>query len=333
MLERRVAARLKELSGARDAAAVSAAPDVAAAAEDEMVKYLLDVVPYVTDYYKDVDAKEEAAAGGRRSGMGALAAFCSVDSRTQRNEVYHKYLLHVEKDVANVSLEKVLEVETAVWSCKACGTALLLDPSRDELACPTCGTVTICGDMQLTYDQEMNSTTLVTSFSYKRLNHLTETLNAVCGMADVDVPQEVVAAVRAEYMRLRALTRDDITPRRTRAILKKLRLNKHYEHSHVITMRLNGQSAPSIPRELFQSFQRMFLQTQKPFERVAATVAPDRRNFLSYTYTCYQLSILLGRPDLCQWFPLLKSATKLYEQDVLWKAICAELGWVFTPTC
>ena len=196
--------------------------------------------------------------------------------------------------------------------------------------CPKCGISIRNNNMQLTYEQEQNSTTLITSFSYKRLNHLTETLNAVCNIADVDVPQEVVQAVRAEYMRTRALTRDDITPQRTRLILKQLRLNKHYEHAYAITKKLNGISPPQISKELFEEFQRRFLQIQKPFERVCPST---RRNFLSYTYTCHQLAKLIGRPDLCEWFPLLKSGTKLYEQDCMWRDITSELNWPFHPTC
>lgn len=323
MLERSVSKKLESLRGGGERVQPT----------EQEVEYLLNIVPYIQQYY-GMDGGEEEEAG-RKTDAGALEGYCTVDGRTRRNYVYNKYLLEVEKDTANVSMDRLMEGVRvqAVWTCEACDAPLILDATNDELVCPKCGVTTRNSSMQLTYEQEQNSTTLVSTFSYKRLNHLTETLNAVCCVADVEVPEEVVQAVRAEYMRMRGLTQDDITPNRTRAILKKLRLNKHYEHAFIISARLNGKGAPKISKQLFNEFQRHFLQIQKPFERVVPRICPNRKNFLSYTYTCHQLSRILGRPDLCPWFSLLKSTAKLHEQDMIWKAICAELNWPFHPTC
>ena len=68
----------------------------------------------------------------------------------------------------------------------------------------------------------------------------------------------------------------------------------------------------------------MFQQIQVPFMRHAPS---NRRNFLSYSFCLHKMLQLLGHDRLLQHFPLLKSREKLHQQDLIWKAICEELGW------
>ena len=73
----------------------------------------------------------------------------------------------------------------------------------------------------------------------------------------------------------------------------------------------------------------MFKQTQEPF----AKICPDNRtNFLSYSYVIRKLLELLNETQYINYFPLLKSREKLYQQDVMWKAICKDLKWDFIPS-
>lgn len=316
MLERRVAATLASLSSKKTGP--SAGPS------DEQVDYLLKTIPYIKQYYESAPAPA----------AGPLAPFCSVDGKTQRNVAYNNYLLHVEKDEANVAWDCLRETVSVrdTYTCPSCNVLLLSDHSTDELVCPSCAVVTKHNSMNLTYDQEQNSTTLITSFTYKRLNHLTETLSSVCNVKEMDVPADMLEAVRNEYSKMRVLRPEDITPKRTKQIMKKLDLNKYYFLKYAINYRLGGPTPPQISRELFQEFQRLFLFIQKPFERICP---PKRTNFLSYHYTCYQLAKIVGRPDLAPWFQLLKSTSNLRKQDVMWKAICedTEVNWPFHPTC
>lgn len=41
---------------------------------------------------------------------------------------------------------------------------------------------------------------------------------------------------------------------------------------------------------------------------------------------------LLGEDEYLQYFPLLKSKEKLYQQDVIWRLITRQLRWEFIPT-
>ena len=58
----------------------------------------------------------------------------------------------------------------------------------------------------------------------------------------------------------------------------------------------------------------------------------NRKNFLSYSYVLYKFCELLGEDEYLQYFPLLKSKEKLYQQDVIWKKICSDLQWEYIPT-
>jgi hypothetical protein len=84
-----------------------------------------------------------------------------------------------------------------------------------------------------------------------------------------------------------------------------------------------------MPQELEERLRIMFKDIQGPFEK---NCPPERKNFLSYSYVLYKFCELLGEDEYLQYFPLLKSKEKLYNQDVLFRKICEELKWEFIPT-
>lgn len=139
----------------------------------------------------------------------------------------------------------------------------------------------------------------------------------------------MVDAVKAEFKKTRTTRRADIRPARVREYLKKLKLNKYYEHCNSICNILNGVPAPNLPPALEERLKTMFEKIQEPFVR---NCPPDRKNFLSYSYTLYKFCELLGEDQYLPYFPLLKSTEKLYLQDQIWKKICRDLQWEFIPS-
>ena len=133
-------------------------------------------------------------------------------------------------------------------------------------------------------------------------------------------------AVKSEFKKTRATTRAEIKPSKVREFLKKLKLNKYYEHTNAICNVLNGVPAPKLPPELEERLKRMFAEIQEPFERACP---PTRTNFLSYSYVLYKFCELLGEDSYLPLLPLLKSSEKLYAQDQIWRKICGELRWEF----
>ena len=51
-----------------------------------------------------------------------------------------------------------------------------------------------------------------------------------------------------------------------------------------------------------------------------------------YTYTLYQLCVLLDQTQYLPYIPLMKDREKQLEQDQIWKKVCEELDWQYTPT-
>lgn len=120
-----------------------------------------------------------------------------------------------------------------------------------------------------------------------------------------------------------------VTSKRIREYLKKLRLNKTYEHIPAIIHKITGIPPPTITKDLETKLIGMFEEIQKPFEMVCPK---ERKNFLSYSYTLHKMCELLGEYELVKCFDLLKSREKLYNQDVIWKGICEHLQWTFYPS-
>ena len=72
----------------------------------------------------------------------------------------------------------------------------------------------------------------------------------------------------------------------------------------------------------------MFVAMQAPF----AQLKPEsRKNFLNYNYVFVRLFDLLGVPEFCCFFPLIKSKSKLNALDQQWVNICSELNWPVRP--
>jgi hypothetical protein len=118
----------------------------------------------------------------------------------------------------------------------------------------------------------------------------------------------------------------DLTYERLRAILKKLRVHKFYEHVAFLLNRLNGRPIPHFSAALEDKLRALFCQIQVPFLKHAP---PTRKNFLSYSFVLHKMMELLEQDQFLPSFPFLKSRDKLSAQDAIWKNICAELGWQF----
>ena len=117
-----------------------------------------------------------------------------------------------------------------------------------------------------------------------------------------------------------------LTNKKVKDYLKRLRLNKYYEHVPHIINRLSGLPPPILSPIVEEKLRIMFKEIQAPFRKVCP---PDRKNFLSYYYVLHKFIELLGLDEFKSCFPLLKSREKLHEQDKIWRDICHILKWEF----
>lgn len=93
----------------------------------------------------------------------------------------------------------------------------------------------------------------------------------------------------------------DLNAKKLKEILKKLKMNKYYEHIPHILNKLNGLPIPHFEPELEEKLRNMFKMIQAPFLKHAP---PDRKNFLSYSYVLHKMCQLLGRDEFLSNFSL-----------------------------
>jgi hypothetical protein len=166
-------------------------------------------------------------------------------------------------------------------------------------------------------------------FSYKRINHFREWCNQVQGKESTDIPNDIFEKILNEIKKEKIMDTKKITYSKMREILKRLRINKYYEHINYIINRINGIPTPQFSTELEEKLCSMFKDIQGPFLKHCPK---DRKNFLSYSYVLYKFFQILGLNEYLKFFPLLKSREKLYVQDQIWKKICEDLNYKIIPS-
>lgn len=166
----------------------------------------------------------------------------------------------------------------------------------------------------------------ISYFSYKRINHYQEWLNQIQGKETTDIPEEIFDKIMLELKKQRITNVKDINRQKIKDILKKLKINKYYEHIPYILNRITGIPNPNLTQELEEKLRNMFKEIQVPFLKHSPLV---RKNFLSYSYVIHKFIQILGKDEYLKYFPLLKSREKLHQQEEIWKKICKDLGWKF----
>jgi hypothetical protein len=264
--------------------------------EYEMSQYIIQCMPYL-ELYTD-ELKKEVSTNNVFN--------CKETSGLQRKDIFNDYLIDVEK-LNNIDrpIEKKREV------------------------CPTCPESATLISEELTYREEQETSEKIVNYSYKRENHFNEWLSQFQAQETTTIPTDVIEQLRNELKKIKVKVLDEITHARVRTLLKKLKLNKFYEHVPYITNIISGVKPPSMPQDLEERLRIMFKDIQKPFDD---NCPPERKNFLSYSYVLYKFCELLSEDKYLKYFPLLKSKEKLYQQDVIWKKICEALHWEYIPT-
>lgn len=166
----------------------------------------------------------------------------------------------------------------------------------------------------------------ISYFAYARINHFVEWLNNIQGKETTNINDEVFDNILLELKKYRVTNLTVVKKNMIKDILKKLKLNKYYEHTPYIWNRITGLPNPHFTPELEEKLKNMFKELQVPYLKFSP---PKRKNFLSYSYTLHKLLGILGETKLMKHFHLLKNREKLHQQEQIWKNICEYLGWEF----
>jgi len=322
-----ITARIRDLEA--DGDPDGALPDMyaqqkqAREAESDKIEYLLKTVPFIEEF-GDGGHEQPATEHPR----GVIDSIIEINSVSRGKELFGRYLYEVEGKVDSSYEALMTTCRDDDYVCTTCGASLKFDTAESSLTCESCGRSEYYMEMSSrnqSYEEEViaKSTSV---FSYDRLNHMVEWLNSIQAKEKTEIPEDVLTALKNEFKKQGTVLRKDIKPTKVKAYLKKLGMAKYYEHVNYITSLLNGVPAPSFPSELEDKLKKMFMMIQKPFEKHRT---PDRKNFMSYSYTLYKFCELLGEDSYLKHFSLLKSSQKLFGQDAMWKKICEELDWEF----
>lgn len=246
------------------------------------------------------------------------------DNEFDKQKLYNQYMKIIDPSFVS-QCEDELELFDI---CTHCHSEMLLNHNSGVLNCKNCGNIEkIIVDSDKQSHKEPPKE--MTSFSYKRINHLNEILSQFQAKETTEIPEHVYEKIEFELKKARITDMTLLTKEKLREILKKIDETDYYEHIPYIINQLNGLPPPVISAEVEEIIRGLFLQAQPPFN----TYCPDdRKNFLTYGYTLYKLFELLELDEYLSNFKFLKDRSKLYDQEQIWKKICNELKWEFIPT-
>jgi hypothetical protein len=246
-----------------------------------------------------------------------------TDKGVQRRDIYDRYLDKVEGESKIV---KDIKIRHRICTCGS--TQFITDASTSDEICTFCGRVeyVLSDEMGFKEEQEMDKNI---TYSYDRKNHFNEWITQFQAKESTNVPREVIEQLRIEFRKQKIKDANDVTHGKVRALLKKLKLNKYYEHVPYIATIINGINPPCMSQALEDKLRMMFGQIQAPFKKHCPD---DRKNFLSYSYVLYKFCELLSEDSYLKCFPLLKDTNKVYKHDQIWKKICEDLRWEYIPT-
>jgi predicted nucleic acid-binding Zn-ribbon protein len=321
--------------------------------EGRLYDYLLDTGSLLFDYYDIQDKISKGAIGAisqrskRKPGdvLSALETAAAIDTgieqqtvkqeRGARNKLesqtdekglsrdilLEKYLLKINPEY----VKKSNDLDDMSGECVECGTDMMFSQNEAMLYCPECGMtefILIDSDRPSYKDPPRESS----YYAYKRINHFNELLAQFQAKGSTEIPQEIFDMITVELKKQRITDMKNLKYRQMREVLRKLKLNRQYDHIPYIISRLNGSIAPVMNRETEEKLRHMFKEIQPSFQKHCPK---NRRNFLSYSYVLYKFCELLELDEFLASFPLLKNRDKLYQQSKVWQSICAEMGWEF----
>lgn len=209
--------------------------------------------------------------------------------------------------------------------CSNCETIMSCSITEGLIECSGCGYMEnfLIDTDKPSYREPPKETS---SYSYRRSNHFNEWIAQFQAKETTQIPKHVLYLILQEIKKERIHNLENLTHTKVRNLLKKLKLNKYYEHIPHIMNQLNGKPPPCISRQTEETFRLMFQEIQGPFLEYCPK---NRKNFLSYSYVLHKFVELLGMNELKPLFPLLKSREKLHQQDQIWKKICEHVGWEY----
>jgi hypothetical protein len=301
--------------------------------KQEKKNYLLENSKYIFQYFE----QKQQISTGTNQNSDVLKTFFKIkssnteaanpqsDKYTQSKKAYQNYWRNVNNEISNIQ-DFVIPSDV----CENCQNGELIP--QDEEGILICNNQN-CGKF-ITYIVDSSKPTNkeppneVSYTAYIRLNHFKEILSQFQAKETTQIPEEVIEAIRARIKKERIKDMSLINYDKMRDILRKLGFNKYFEHIQYINSQF-GIKPPIMNEELHETLCVLFIEIQKPW---AVHCPANRTNFFNYTYTLYQLCVLLDQTQYLPYIPMMKDREKQLEQDMIWKKVCQDLDWQFIPS-
>ena len=247
---------------------------------------------------------------------------CNTTEEINTKNLVQKYLSNIDETFIDMNLYlKNMDV------CSVCNIGEMT-PLEDEgvLICNNCAVHIpyLIENEKPSYKEPPKE---VCFYSYKKITHFKEIIAQFQGKETTQIPNEHIDLIEFQIKK-ECIGKDELTYKKMKEILKKLGLNKYYEHIAFIKNKL-GIPPPVFSQELEETLYNLFMEILVPY----AQVCPDTRiNFLNYHFVLYKLLELLDEIRFLQNIPMLKDRIKLIEHDNIWIQICNIIDWEAIPT-
>jgi hypothetical protein len=303
--------------------------------KNEKKQYFLDNSKFIFDYFEQkqqISSSTEDETGTTT----ALNQFFKIKSNDTTNDIainkYTQSKKNIQQYWRNVTNEFTNAQDYYIESdtCEYCKIGEMI-PQDEEgiLICNNnaCGKfITYIVDSSKPNNKEPPNEVSYTA--YIRLNHFKEILSQFQAKETTQIPTEVINAIKARIKKERINDLTQLNYDKMRELLRKLGLNKYFEHIQYINS-LFGIKPPVMNEELHETLCVLFIEIQKPW---AVHCPANRTNFFNYTYTLHQLCVLLDQTQYLPYIPMMKDREKQLEQDMIWKKVCEDLDWEFFPS-
>ena len=247
---------------------------------------------------------------------------CNTTDEINTKNLVQKYLSNIDESFIDMNLYlKNMDV------CSVCNIGEMT-PLEDEgvLICNNCATHIpyLIENEKPSYKEPPKE---VCFYSYKKITHFKEIIAQFQGKETTQIPNDHIDLIEQQIKKER-INMSELTYKKMKEILKKLELNKYYEHIAFIKNKL-GIPPPVFSQELEETLYNLFMEILVPY----AQVCPYTRvNFLNYHFVLYKLLELLDERQYLPNIPMLKDRVKIIEQDNLWRQICHINNWEAIPT-
>jgi hypothetical protein len=293
-------------------------------------QYLLENSKYIFNYF---EAKKNISSGETKN-VNILNSFFKIkeneDSKNDKTDISKQSIINYWKNVNN-EITNMQDYAIPTDVCVFCSIGEMIP--QDEEGIMLCNNSKCSKFINYIMDSSKPSNkeppNEVSYTAYIRLNHFKEILSQFQAKETTQIPENVINDIRNRIKKERIQNlAQELNYDKMRDILRKLGYNKYFEHIQYINS-IFGIRPPIMSEELHDTLCVLFIEIQKPW---AIHCPANRTNFFNYTYTLYQLCVLLNQTQYLPYIPLMKDREKQIEQDQIWCKVCKDLDWEYHPT-